>query len=45
MYLIEIKPRSAEAVYTHTSNLVKKNKIYKNKKGNILMPCGYYDTG
>ena len=48
MYSI-IKPRSIGAVHTHThththtSNL--DNKININKKGNIILPCGYYDTG
>ena len=47
IYLLEIKPRSAEAVhtYTHTSDLVKNKKININEEGNIILPCGYYDTG
>lgn len=39
--LIIETPRSTEAA--HTSNL--DNKININKKGNIILPCGYYDTG
>ena len=43
-----------EALHTHThtsglQNIDKKEnriiKKYKNKKDNIIMPCGYIDTG
>ena len=49
IYITGIKPRSLEAVHTHThthtSDLEKSNIININKKGNITLPCGYYDTG
>ena len=41
---INKRKNSCESTHTHTSNL--KNKIYKIKrKDNIIMPCGYIDTG
>ena len=41
----QISSKTIERVHTHThtSNLI--NKIYKIKKDNIIMPCGYIDTG
>ena len=47
MYIARIKSRSVEAVHTHThtSDLVKNNEININEEGNIILPCGYYDTG
>ena len=47
IYIVEKNPRTLEAVHTHThthGNL-KKKKIYINKKGNIILPCGFFDTG
>lgn len=42
IYLAKIKPRTVETV--HTSSLEENNKIYINK-GNIILLCGFYDTG
>lgn len=44
-YIIVLKPRIVEAVYIHTSNLIKNKIIYKRKKSNISLPCSFYDTG
>ena len=46
-HIAEAKPRIVEALHTHTHtiDLVKNNKINRNKKGNIILPNGYYDTG
>ena len=48
IYLEKTMPRTVEAVHTHThthtSNLIK-NKIINKRKGNIILPCSFYDTG
>ena len=46
MQLKNINPRSAETVHTHThtSDLVKVNKKCRGKD-NVVLPCGFYDTG
>ena len=41
----KISSRTLERVHTHThtSNLI--NRICKIEKDNIIIPCGYTDTG
>ena len=43
-YLVKLTSRSTGAVDTHTSNLEKEKNKYKIK-GNIILPCGFNDTG
>ena len=47
MFLVKTMPRTVEALHTHThtSDLVRNNQIYIREKGNIILPCGFYDTG
>jgi len=40
----KIRLESVGAIYTHTRNLINNINRYK-VKGNIIMPCEYYDTG
>ena len=47
IYIVMMKPRSVEALHTHTHtiSLVKNNKKYINKKAILFMSGGFYDTG
>ena len=43
-YTLKTKSTALFNNLTHTSDLVKINKKYKGKD-NVVLPCGFYDTG
>ena len=45
MNLTIIKPINIGVVSTYTYNVLRNKKIYKIKKDNIILLCGFYDTG